>query len=71
MEGQHLPKAARGRISARARDARARFGLERDEARTPPDPTLPRVLTLEQLAIPLSDQDVPVDISLRYDPLSA
>ncbi len=71
MEGQHLPKAAQERISARARDARARFGLERDEARTPPDPTLPRVLTFEQLAIPLSDQDVPVDIPLRYDPLSA
>ncbi|HET9659603.1 MAG TPA: radical SAM protein [Thermomicrobiales bacterium] len=71
MDGQHLPKAAQERIAARAHDARARFGMERDEARTAPDPTLPRVLTLQQLAIPLSDQPVPADIPLRYDPLSA
>lgn len=71
MDGQHLPKAAQERISARAKDARARFGLERDEARTVPDPTLPRVLTFQQLSIPLADQAVPADIPLRYDPLSA
>ncbi len=41
MEGQHLPKAAQERISDRARDARARFGLERDEARTRPRPDAP------------------------------
>ena len=71
MDGQHLPKAAQERIDQRARDARARFGLDRDESRTAPDPTVPRVLTFQQLAIPLSDQDIPVDIPLRYDPLSA
>jgi DNA repair photolyase len=71
MDGQHLPKTAQERISERARAARARYGLERDEARTSPDPTLPRVLTFQQLSIPLSDQDVPPDSPLRYDPLSA
>jgi DNA repair photolyase len=71
LDGQHLPKAAQERISARAQDARVRFGMERDESRTTPDPTLPRVLTFQQLAIPLSDSPVPTDIPLRYDPLSA
>ena len=71
MDGQHLPKATQERIAARASDARSRFGLERDEARTAPDPTLPRVLPLQQLSIPLPDQAVPADIPLRYDPLSA
>lgn len=71
MDGQNLPKSAQERIAERARDARSRFGLERDEPRTAPDPTLPRVLSFQQLAIPMVDSVIPEDIPLRYDPLSA
>lgn len=71
MDGQHLPQAAQERIAERARAARARFGMEWGEPGTASDPALPRVLTFQQLAIPMGDPVVPEDIPLRYDPLSA
>lgn len=71
MAGQNLPKAAQERIAAHTQAARVRFGLERDEARTAPDPTLPRVVSFQQLSIPLPDQATPQESTLRYDPLSA
>jgi DNA repair photolyase len=70
MEGQHLPERVRERIEDRASSARARYGLTLAERRTPPEAPPVRVLPA-QLAIPLPELDPPLDIPLRYDPLSA
>jgi DNA repair photolyase len=71
MDGQHLPKAAQERIAERAREARERAGFALDDVRPAPNPTVPPVFQLTQLAIPLPDSPASEDIPLRYDPLSA
>ena len=43
MDGQHLTQSIAGaHRGTRAQEARARLGLTLDEARTAPDPTVPR-----------------------------
>lgn len=70
MKGQHLPTLEQELISKRAADARARYGLGQSERRTDPkaaeSPQSPLQLGFPQLQSPQ-----PIDIPLRYDPLSA
>lgn len=71
MEGQNLPRTVQDRIAERASDARARFGLCQSERRTAPNPAAPSVAPLQQLVIPLPGLQSPIEMPLRYDPLSA
>lgn len=71
MDGQHLPKAAQERIAERANDARSRFGLERDDARTAPNPAAARVLAFQQLGLSLLELPASLPAMNAYDPLSA
>jgi DNA repair photolyase len=70
MEGQNLPRTVQERVSERAANARARFGLGLSERRTAPDP-MPAIAAPQQMAIPLPDLQGPIEFPLRYDPLSA
>jgi DNA repair photolyase len=70
MEGQHLPERVQERIETRAGNAREKYGLSLAERRAPGEQSPLRVLP-SQLTIPLPELDPPIDIPLRYDPLSA
>ncbi|MCA9859635.1 MAG: radical SAM protein [Thermomicrobiales bacterium] len=71
LDGQHLPRLDQELIAHRAERARSRFGLDESTRRGTPEPAPSPVLQLQQLSFPLSDDPAPIELPLRYDPLSA